>query len=225
MAGQQMPLSDGSFEVFNGLAPRKSPRTLPLSLDFSVINPIARDLTLAQDSDKIEWVQALYADNSLNPFPFSVTFAVTGQVLTWPPFTQGYLPCLCPNNPRFVASTTGTPVINVQMLTFPMPATMWEIVNASSFRLISANNTNATVIKASPGKLLSWNISNTGAAAAFVKFYDKATLPSVGADVPKLTLTIPGATTGGLNISSQFQPINFTNGVAIAITNLVTQRQ
>ena len=82
----------------------------------------------------------------------------------------------------------------------------------------SAATTNATLVKGSAGTLYGVTASNTGAAAAFVKFYNKATAPTVGTDVPVLTLAIPAGGTlpnpiGGLGH-------RFTTGIAMAITNL-----
>lgn len=214
---QQDQIHYGSFEVYNGLGPLKKPRTLPLNLDFSIINPLALDLTLAQTQDKIEFVQAVYVDNSLNPFPLTLIFSITGQSLSWPAYSQGYLPTLTPNSPRFIASTVGTPIINIQMLTFPMPAAIWPVVNTQVARLISLGSANATVVKASPGQVFSWNMSNINAAPAYVKIYDKATTPVVGTDIPKLTITLPGSAAGALNISDLLEPAFFSNGISFAI--------
>ena len=93
---------------------------------------------------------------------------------------------------------------------------------ASTYRLLSAATTNANSIKASAGNVYGWYITNTNANPRFVKLYDKASAPTVGTDTPKLTLVIPGSTTGaGSNV--HFNPaVNFTTGIAIAITGVVT---
>lgn len=82
----------------------------------------------------------------------------------------------------------------------------------------SAATTNATAVKASAGTLYNIGASNTGAAAAFIKLYNKASAPTVGTDVLVLTLAVPA----GGNVDFDLGPMGhrFTTGIALAITNL-----
>jgi len=82
----------------------------------------------------------------------------------------------------------------------------------------SAATTNATSVKTSAGTLYNIGASNTGAAAAFLKLYNKASAPTVGTDVPVLTLVIPASG----NVDFDLGPMGhrFTTGIAFAITNL-----
>lgn len=82
----------------------------------------------------------------------------------------------------------------------------------------SAATTNATSVKATAGTLYKVVASNTGAAAAFVKLYNKASAPTVGTDVPVITLTVPA---GGI-VEPDFGAMGhrFATGIALAITNL-----
>lgn len=57
------------------------------------------------------------------------------------------------------------------------------------YRNISLGTT-GQVIKAAPGVIVGWFLSNSGAAAAYVKLYDKATAPTE-ADTPALTIYLP----------------------------------
>lgn len=83
----------------------------------------------------------------------------------------------------------------------------------------SAATTNATNVKGSAGSLMAFNVSNAGAAAAFVKLYNKATAPTVGTDVPVLTVAIPAGGTFSLALGPGGQ--RFNTGIGFAITNLV----
>jgi len=88
----------------------------------------------------------------------------------------------------------------------------------TAFKRISTASTNATVIKAEPGRFLGYYVSNTNAAARYVKFYDKATAPTVGTDTPLLSYMVPGATTGG-GASQNFVPgVRFSAGISMATT-------
>ncbi len=54
----------------------------------------------------------------------------------------------------------------------------------TGFRKLSAASTNATSLKASAGTLFALYAVNLNAAMRYVKFYDKASAPTVGTDVP-----------------------------------------
>jgi hypothetical protein len=82
----------------------------------------------------------------------------------------------------------------------------------------SAATTNATSIKASAGTLYCVNVTNTGSAAAFVKFYNKASAPTVGTDVPVMTISIPAS--GSVSVECGAMGQRFATGIALAITNL-----
>lgn len=88
----------------------------------------------------------------------------------------------------------------------------------TAHNLNSAATTNATVIKGSAGTLYNIGASNTGAAVAFIKLYNKATAPTVGTDVPVLVLAVPA----NGNVDFDLGPLGhrFTTGIGMAITNL-----
>ena len=84
------------------------------------------------------------------------------------------------------------------------------------YKLISAATTNATSVSATANTLLyGYYISNTNAAVRYVKFYNKASAPTVGTDTPVLTLAIPAS--GAANVSFP-AGVNFTTGLAFATT-------
>ena len=59
-------------------------------------------------------------------------------------------------------------------------------------RLLSAAaTTNATSVKATPGVVKRVIGTSKAATDRFLKFYDKATAPTVGTDVPIMTILIP----------------------------------
>jgi hypothetical protein len=81
----------------------------------------------------------------------------------------------------------------------------------------SAATTNATSIKNGAGTVYSITASNTGAAPAYVKLYNKASAPTVGTDAPVLTMAIPAS--GTVNVSFGAQGHRLATGIAMAITN------
>jgi hypothetical protein len=58
-------------------------------------------------------------------------------------------------------------------------------------RIMSAATNNATLVKAGTSKVVGLMLSNSTASAQYVKLFDKATAPTVGTDVPKLTIQLP----------------------------------
>lgn len=86
----------------------------------------------------------------------------------------------------------------------------------SIYKLISAATTNAASVKASAGNIYGWFLFNGHQTyTRYVKFYDKATAPVVGTDVPVMTIPLPSG--AGANVSFP-QGVGFTNGIALAIT-------
>ena len=88
----------------------------------------------------------------------------------------------------------------------------------TGFRLISAASTNATSLKASAGTLYTLYAVNLNAAVRYVKFYNKASAPTVGTDTPVATFPIPASTTGAgfqIDLGPGF---DFATGIAYATT-------
>lgn len=106
------------------------------------------------------------------------------------------------------ATISGTVTANQGTLTAP-----------TTSNINSAATTNATSIKGTAGTIYAITCSNAGAAAAFVKLYNKATSPTVGTDVPVITIPIPAASIVSLNMGVLGH--RFATGIGLAITNLV----
>lgn len=87
--------------------------------------------------------------------------------------------------------------------------------SASVYHKISAATTNADTVKAAPGVVTGYYLVNTNAAFRYVKLYNLAANPTVGTDVPRLTLGIPAASAANINLDP---PLAFETGIAIAMT-------
>lgn len=86
-------------------------------------------------------------------------------------------------------------------------------------RTISAASTNATSVKGSAGQIFTIIAHNTNAAVRYLKLYNKATSPTVGTDVPVMTLPIPGNTAGaGFVLDTGGMGIVFGTGIGLALT-------
>ena len=87
---------------------------------------------------------------------------------------------------------------------------------ASVARLISAGSNNATVAKASAGRVLAISVNNLNAAARYLKLYDKATTPAPATDNALLRLVVPLAATSAVHIPFP-GGITFGTGIAFAL--------
>ena len=88
------------------------------------------------------------------------------------------------------------------------------------FRLLSsAATTNATLIKASAGRLFLIIGRNNVASIRYLKFYNKASAPNVGTDVPVLTIALDASSRFEIDLNPYGQ--FFTTGIAFAITGAV----
>lgn len=88
--------------------------------------------------------------------------------------------------------------------------------NPTNYNLVSAASTNAANIKNAAGNLYEITVSNVTATAAFIKLYNKATAPTVGTDVPILTIPATAGATVPINFGALGK--RFTAGISIAIT-------
>lgn len=95
----------------------------------------------------------------------------------------------------------------------PVPTGTWG--GATPFKLIAANTTNATSLKASAGQIYSISIVNAAAALRYVKFYNKASAPTVGTDTPVYVIGLAATSSVQLAIDPG---LTFTTGIAFATT-------
>ncbi len=99
-----------------------------------------------------------------------------------------------------------------------MPAVLLAAATSGGWtpsKTISAASTNATSVKASAGQVGGWYFYNANAAVRFLKLYNKASAPTVGTDVPVLTLPIPPG--AAANLIGDVG-IAFGTGIAFALT-------
>lgn len=117
---------------------------------------------------------------------------------------------LATDSPGIIA--TGTPqASSASILSTQGPGTTPSRIN-------SAATTNATNLKASAGRMFGVSVFNTAGYNVFLKFYDKASAPTVGTDTP--VWTIPVQAGGGFAEEFTGAPFPFTLGIAYAITKL-----
>lgn len=155
--------------------------------------------------------------------PIAVKAASVAPVAT----DKAIVVAMSPNSSGIIGTgTPGAPATG-QVLTIqgapsmtPLAATTVLTSTASgmtSSRVNAAASTNATSLKASVGNIGEIDIYNPAAYAVFLKFYNKASAPTVGTDTP--VWTIPVAAGGGYSKSFP-RGKSFSTGIAYAITKL-----
>jgi hypothetical protein len=84
---------------------------------------------------------------------------------------------------------------------------------ASATHIVSAATTNATVVKASAGRVLGWHLANTNAAWRYVKLHNQTTTPTAGSGVVR-TIAIPP---NGVADFALEGGIGFATGIGLTI--------
>lgn len=98
-------------------------------------------------------------------------------------------------------------------------AVMSALTNSNLLhKLISAATTNATSVKTTAGRIFGGRITNVSASTRYFKFYQKASAPTVGTDVPVLTIPIPAGQAVNLAEVAGFWGLYLATGIAYAIT-------
>jgi hypothetical protein len=128
---------------------------------------------------------------------------------------------------EYLTKVTGT-ASDVTVINDPsnsVPVTVENTVNvvdvetSKPYKYISLASTNATVIRNVQAKLYVVSAIGLTSTVRYLKFYDSGVAPTVGTDVPVLTIPVP-ANTQGAGIVIPFNiPIDFGNGLSFAITS------
>lgn len=113
----------------------------------------------------------------------------------------------------FIPGTYATEPIPGAQISGTQPV---SVTAPTASNINSAATTNATSVKASAGTVYSVTASNINAAIRYLKFYNKASAPTVGTDVPVITIPIPAG--GAINIPFGTTGHRFATGIALAIT-------
>lgn len=93
-----------------------------------------------------------------------------------------------------------------------------ELDSTTPFSLIAAANTNATLVKSGPGKIISIIAVNVNAAVRYLKLYDIGKVPVAGSGIPGRRYAIPASTTGLGFVLAPTVPMGFFSGLAFTIT-------
>lgn len=107
-------------------------------------------------------------------------------------------------------------VTATQAVSGTVTANQGTLATPTASNINSAATTNAAFIKNAAGTVYNILASNTNASPRYVKFYNKASAPTVGTDVPIITITVPA--NGTIHADMGTLGHRFATGIAIAIT-------
>ena len=119
---------------------------------------------------------------------------------------------------RFVQGTYATEPIPASQATTNQPVTATPVTPTAASTVTTAS-TNAAVVKSTAGSLFNVSASNPTATPAFVKLYNKATSPTVGTDIPVITVPIPANSAVSFDLGSL--GARFSSGIGRAVTGAI----
>lgn len=99
--------------------------------------------------------------------------------------------------------------------------TVNPVVPGTPYFLNAAATTNGALILTGTSNVSSFYATNEGTSVAYVKLYNKATAPTVGTDIPEMTIPIPAAAAGVPGVANPqigFHGFRFALGLGISVT-------
>jgi hypothetical protein len=86
---------------------------------------------------------------------------------------------------------------------------------SNTYSVNSLASTNAALIQAGPSRLRGCYINNASAAPKWVRFYNKATAPVPGTDIPVLVVAVPASSS---KENALDEGVLFSLGLGVSIT-------
>lgn len=128
-------------------------------------------------------------------------------------------------NLNWEVETTSSPtaVMTIPSGTQPVSGSVTATANigtlpaGTAYALTTLASTNGANIKSSAANVFEFTFTNTSISTVYLKLYNKATAPTVGTDVPLVTITCAGSACTVINWSSMIGK-RFSAGLGIAIT-------
>lgn len=113
-------LQTGTQGVFNMVLPA-NPQVVPQYLDFTALSEIDVDLSQLVDNGTIDFISGVYVNNEFNSIRLYIQVYGSNQHITIPPYSQAYLPLLCPNAPKFRVYSDSVPGLIIETMFHNIP--------------------------------------------------------------------------------------------------------
>jgi hypothetical protein len=110
-----------------GAMPQEGPRTIPITLDFTIgFDNYRIDLTQIQRQHKFTVLQALFIDASNCPVLVTVTDGQINQPVVAQPNTQGFYPIMAGSPTVLIVSCPGGPAaLKIYLINVPIAPAVW----------------------------------------------------------------------------------------------------
>lgn len=125
MAQTITPQNNAGVAIGNATIPVEGPKTIPLQLDFTIDSRYSIDPLLLYMQQTLSLIQGVWADNSKNGSPLTVSISATKQNIVIAPGDQGFYPVLSPKSGTIEFFTNGGIVLDVSLYNVPLPASQW----------------------------------------------------------------------------------------------------
>jgi len=198
-----------------------------LTLHSVAIGTGGNAFTVQASNDSTNWINLATSSGAAGSGA-STLFATSAQ-------SAGVIICYPTYGSKFVriisglAVTAGTTTCVAQFSQMPSPKAFVYVGNTVTVNpanssngfvlfnsLISSAGTNSTLVKTNSAAIGTCVLTNTTASFKFVKFFNKATAPTVGTDTPIIQFPIPP--NSSLDISMSYCGMRFVLGLGYVIT-------
>jgi hypothetical protein len=114
-------------QVFNMTLSGKGPKVVPQMIDMRTASSVEVDLSPLIQNNNMDFISGFFFDNTENNEDLIVVSDGTNQRLVLPAGTQGYLPSLTPNNPKYIISAANIPgeIIPFYFYNIPLLPYIW----------------------------------------------------------------------------------------------------
>lgn len=118
-------------QVFNMTLSGKGPKVVPQFVDLLTASSAEIDLSPLIQNGNMDFISGFFFDNTASAVDLIVRTDGVNQKLLLPAGTQGYLPSLSPNNPKFIITAASSPGLIIPFFFYNIPLLPYIWPNAS----------------------------------------------------------------------------------------------
>lgn len=147
--------------VFNQTLSKKGPMVVPYYVDMQTSSSVEVDLTALVNNGNIDFISGAWIDNTSNDEILVIQVAGSNQIVDFPPKSQGYIPLLANDQPKFNFSSANVPgeIIPIFFYNAPMIPYIWNSEGGST---VIGDWLTDTELRASPIEVDIVSSSSTG---------------------------------------------------------------
>lgn len=204
--------------IYNGPIPEEGPKTIPVSANFATAASYIIDFTMIYTQRFITEIQAVWIDNSTNNQAVTLTNLTSNQSITFGAGRQGIVPVICPNPPKFQATSSGNGNVQFQFLNVPITCLSWPTSN-TAFAFDGSGN---LLVDDSTLNALMASIVANGGLILEPSLYVNNSAGSAGTNIKNGPGTLFGVTVGEKGTSSTLTLYDNTSASGTVIATIDT---